>query len=162
MRRNACLLALMLAVSGCAAEARETRALGMEPDGGVTHPQAQYLPFPDAPRINLVLNDSAESGTALARLIALTTDGNQIARIGGDSTTPFGEVQRVIGVGEDIGVFDPYEMGLHLISRSGEAVATLGRAGTGPGEFRRPQRQPRSLSPRRCSAPIPPAASSMR
>jgi hypothetical protein len=128
-------LGLLLWLPSCTTAPADTRPLGMQPDGGQLHPQAQYLPYRDAPRINLVLNDSASVGN---RLDAFRSSSDAGVRVGADSTAPFGEVYTVIAVGDAVGVFDPYQNGLHLVGRDGNMGVTIGRAGTGPGEFRRP------------------------
>jgi hypothetical protein len=106
----------------------------MHPDGGLLHPQSQYLPYRDFPRVNLTLNDSTEHGDALDAFKRPAADGR---RVGADSTAPFGEVRSVVAIGDELGVFDPFQHGLHLVSRDGELTGTLGRQGTGPGEFQR-------------------------
>lgn len=135
MFRRLSFLALpLLLLTACAEPAVETRPLGMHPDGGLLHPQAQYLPYRDFPRINLTLNDSTEHGDALDALKRPATGAH---RVGADSTAPFGEVKSVVAIGEGLGVFDPFQHGLHLVSRDGRLGGTLGRQGTGPGEFQR-------------------------
>jgi hypothetical protein len=126
---------LLLVLVACSAEPVETRPLGMEADGGTLHPQAQYLPYRDFPRTNLVLNDSSAMGDALDRFLTTSEDG---IRVGVDSTAPFGEVRAVLAVGDALGVFDPHQLGLHIVTREGVLRSTVGRSGNGPGEFRRP------------------------
>lgn len=128
--RHAAFLLVLLAC----AEPVETRPLGMHPDGGTLHPQAQYLPYRDFPRINLTLNDSTEQGDALDRF---RQPAPGAPRVGADTTAPFGEVRYVVAIGDELGVFDPFQHGLHLVSRDGRLKGTFGRQGTGPGEFQR-------------------------
>lgn len=134
--RKAILYALLLPIlSGGSREAEEAAPLGMVANGGLVHPQAQFLPFADQPRANARLNDSIGDGDLLMSLL----ESLQVLHtVGADSSAPFGEVAKVVAIGEDVGVFDPYQAGLHVVAPDGTLETTVGRAGAGPGEFRRP------------------------
>lgn len=130
--RTALLSVLMLSLA-CAPSDNDA---SQESSEGIQHPRPEYLAYRDLRMTPVRLND-ASAPTLPAELTALS-DAPVQTTVGGDSDTPFEDITALLPLPDGaLLVVDKGAPGAHLIRRNGDQVR-IGRAGQGPGEFRRP------------------------
>lgn len=123
-----------LALTFCSPESERAEG-GVGAGESIRHPVEAYSPYRDVPAHSLVLNQAVRGSAKWERLFEV--DQEPVETLGGDPVGPFSDITHLAAFQDGFAIGDNVDNRVHVFGPDGLAVATVGRTGEGPGEFRR-------------------------